>query len=54
MNLFETVRNALRTQHYAYRTERTYITMWGSGVVSPLDTVTPQRRDIKRTVAVES
>jgi len=25
MNLFETVRNALRTQHYAYRTERTYV-----------------------------
>lgn len=25
MNLFETVRNALRTQHYAYRTEKTYM-----------------------------
>jgi len=25
MNLFDTVRNALRTQHYAYRTEKTYM-----------------------------
>ena len=25
MNLFETVRTALRTQHYAYRTEKTYL-----------------------------
>jgi integron integrase len=25
MNFFETVRNALRTQHYAYRTEKTYM-----------------------------
>ena len=32
----------------------THITMRGSGVVSPLDTVTPQRRDITRSVAVES
>jgi integron integrase len=32
----------------------THITMHGSGVVSPLDAVSPQRRDIKRTVAVES
>jgi len=32
----------------------THITMQGSGVVSPLDAVTPRRRDIKRTVAVES
>ena len=60
MKFFETVRNALRTQHYAYRKDLKttmlyiHITMHGSGVVSPLDTVTPQRRDIKRTVAVES
>jgi len=32
----------------------THITMRGSGVVSPLDAITPQRRDIKRTVVVES
>jgi len=25
MKFFETVRNALRTQHYAYRTEKTYM-----------------------------
>ncbi len=32
----------------------THITMKGSGVISPLDVNPPQRRDIKRTVAVES
>jgi len=25
MNLFDTMRDALRTQHYAYRTEKTYL-----------------------------
>jgi len=32
----------------------THVSMRGSGVISPLDAVSPQRRDIKRTVAVES
>lgn len=32
----------------------THISMIGSGVISPLDANPPQRRDIKRTVAVES
>ena len=41
MKLFETVRNALRTQHYAYRTERTYL-HWARQYVRYLKPVHPR------------
>lgn len=48
MKLIEVVRDALRTRHYAYRTEKTYV-HWQIGAVEIMWHRLPSRRPTKRT-----
>lgn len=54
MRLFDVVRDAMRTRHYAYRTEKTYLHWIKTYVRFISPTHPPQQDVIKRTVAVES